>query len=103
MAGFVRYRPNPNFEYLLMAGDVDRWKLVIAAIGKMLDIAVIAIIQAAGFADDLVEMTTGIAVLAEPGIGDCQGIPVRIFPCDIDWKTKTNGSSISVLFDDGNF
>ncbi len=81
-------RPNPDLKNLLFATQVRiRSKLKHAA-RKVFDVNVVAVIQAARFAQALIEIAVAGTMLSEIGLHHRQRRPVFIRARDVDRKTK---------------
>jgi hypothetical protein len=64
----VGQRADPDLKQLGAAADVGRRHLPPATLREGLDVAVVAVVEAAGLTDDLKQVARRIAVLAEPRI-----------------------------------
>src|ERR1051325_7375239 len=99
MTNVVRHGPNPDFENLLAARNILRREKALAAAGKVFDVGVVAVVEAAGFADDLKKMSARGAMFTQPGRGDLEGIPVFGAAKDIDRKAEADRGRSRVFLD----
>ena len=88
LPGRVRHGPNPHLEDLLTAADVDRRNQQARSAGEVLDVGVVAVVQPAGLANHLVQMAALVAMLAEPGVGQGQGVPLLRATEHVDGKAR---------------
>ena len=102
VAGLVGYRPDPEFEELAAARDVLRRGHAGAAVGVGFDVGVVAVVEAALLADDLVEPAAGVAVFAEPRVGDGEGIPFARAAHDAEGEADADRGRGRWLFHQGD-
>ena len=95
----VGKRADPDFEDLVAAGHVHRWHAPAATLRECLDVGVVAVVEAADFADDLEQVARLVAMFAEPGVGDPQGVEIRFAAAQVDGEAETDGG-VGVGFGD---
>ena len=100
MLGRMRHGPNPHLENLVVAAYIRRRHLQHARAGELLDVGVIAVIQAPLLAQHLIQMTARIAMLAEPGVRHRQGVPIFLATMGADGETDADGRRFAFFFDD---